>query len=104
MKCKGQVISGVVKIPYKVKEKEIEELNKFIDELKLTLNKSMNELLICEFSETTFQDKDVIGVDLKIVKSKQIEVNEIKKMIFSEIATKLGKRVCVLITTRIIGS
>ena len=101
---RGQVISGIIKIPYKQKEREIEELNLFIEELSLTMNKRINEMLICEFYDTTFQGKDAIGVDLKIVKSRQIEVDEIKKMIFSEITKKVGKRVCVLITTRIINS
>lgn len=101
---RGQIISGVIKLPYKENEREIEELTLFINELSLTMNKRINEMLICEFSDISFQGKDAIGVDLKIVKSRQIEVDEIKKMIFSEITKKIGKRVCVLITTRIINS
>ena len=68
------------------------------------MNKRINEMLICEFSDISFQGKDAIGVDLKIVKSTRIEVDEIRKMIFSEIAKTIGKRVCVLVTTRIVNS
>lgn len=101
---RGQVISGIIKFPYELKEHEIEDMNQFIEDLKLTLNKRIGELIECEFTNTTFQDKEVIGVDLKIVKSRRIEVDEIRKMIFSEIAKTIGKRVCVLVTTRIVSS